>query len=68
MLSALVIKNEVPMGRLIDVGFNWTYLKEYRTVEDDINAIKVVTVDDVQAIIEQLNPGDFTQFSIGPAS
>jgi len=66
ILSALVIKNEVPMGRLVDVGFNWTYLKEYRTVEDDINAIKAVTVDDVQAIIEQLNPGDFTQFSIGP--
>jgi predicted Zn-dependent peptidase len=67
ILSALVIKNELPMGRLLDLGVNWTYLKEYRTVEDDIKAIKAVTTDDIHSLIEQLNPGDFTQFSLGPA-
>lgn len=67
ILSALVIKNELPMGRLIDLGFNWTYLEEYRTVEDDIEAIKAVTVDDIHSVIERYNPGNFTQFSIGPA-
>ncbi|MHC4395001.1 MAG: M16 family metallopeptidase [Planctomycetota bacterium] len=67
ILSALVIKNELPIGRLIDLGFNWTYLEQYRTIEDDINAIKAVTTDDIGSLIEQLNPGDFTQFSIGPA-
>jgi len=66
ILSALVIKNELPMGRLVDLGFNWVYLQQYRTIADDINAIKVVTVDDVHSLIEQFNPGDFTQFSIGP--
>ena len=67
ILSALVIKNELPMGRLIDVGFNWMYLKQYRTIEDDVNAVKTVTVDDIHSLIRQFNPGDFTQFSIGPA-
>jgi predicted Zn-dependent peptidase len=67
ILSALVIKNELPMGRLIDLGANWIYLRQYRTIEDDINAIKAVTADDVYSLIEQFNPGDFTQFSIGPA-
>jgi len=67
VLSALVIKNELPMGRLIDLGFNWTYLEQYRTIEDDISAIKAVTVDDIHSLIKQFNPGDFTQFSIGPA-
>jgi predicted Zn-dependent peptidase len=66
ILSALVIKNELPMGRLIDLGANWIYLQQYRTIEDDINAIKAVTVDDVQSLIEQFNPGDFTQLSMGP--
>ena len=66
ILSALVIKNELPMGRLIDLGFNWTYLEQHRTVEDDIEAIKAVTVDDVHSVIERCNPGEFTQFSIGP--
>ena len=67
-LSALVIKNELPMGRLVDLGFNWTYLKEYRKIEDDINAIKAVTVDDVHSLIKQFNLSKFTQFSIGPQS
>ena len=67
ILSALVIKNELPMGRLIDLGFNWMYLTEYRKVEDDIAAIKAVTVDDIQSLIEEFKPGNFTQFSIGPA-
>jgi predicted Zn-dependent peptidase len=66
-LSALVIKNELPMGRLIDLGFNWTYLRQYRTVEDDVIAVKAVTVDDVNSLLKQLQPADFTQFSIGPA-
>jgi len=67
VLSALVIKNELPMGRLIDLGFNWIYLEQYLTVQDDIRAIKAVTVDDVNVLIEQFKPGDFTQLSIGPA-
>jgi predicted Zn-dependent peptidase len=67
ILSALVIKNELPMGRLVDLGANWIYLEQYRTVEDDINAVKAVTIDDIYSLIELLNPGDFTQLSIGPA-
>jgi predicted Zn-dependent peptidase len=67
ILSALVIKNELPMGRLIDLGANWIYLQQYRTIEDDINAIKAVTAGDVHSLIKQFNPGDFTQLSMGPA-
>jgi predicted Zn-dependent peptidase len=67
VLSALVIKNELPMGRLVDLGFNWMYLQQYRTIEQDIAAVKAVTTDDIGALIKQLNPGDFTQLSIGPA-
>ena len=66
-LSALVIKNELPMGRLVDLGFNWTYLGQYFTVEDDVNSIKAVTTDEIHLLIEKLKPGKFTQFSIGPA-
>jgi predicted Zn-dependent peptidase len=66
VLSSLVIKNELPMGRLVDLGFNWMYLHEYHTIEDDVDAIKQVAVEDVHSLIEQLEPGDFTQFSLGP--
>ena len=66
ILSALVIKNELPMGRLIDLGFNWTYLRQYHTVEDEMNAIKAVNLADISSLIEILKPGEFTQVSLGP--
>lgn len=67
VLSALVIKNELPMGRLVDLGFNWIYLEQYLTIEDEVSAIKAVTVDDVHALIEQFDPRNFTEFRLGPA-
>ena len=67
VLSTLVIKNELPMGRLIDLGFNWTYLRQYRTIEDDVAAVKDVKIDDINALIGRLDPGNFTQLSMGPA-
>ncbi len=67
VLSALVIKNELPMGRLVDLGFNWTYLKQHRTIEEDVNAIKAVTVGDVRLLLEQFRLSGFTQFRLGPA-
>ena len=55
------------MGRLNALGSNWVYLEQYRTIEEDINSIKAVTVDDVHSLIEQFDLGEFTQLSIGPA-
>jgi len=67
ILSKLVLENELPMGRLNALGSNWVYLEQYRTIEEDINSIKAVTVDDVHSLIEQFDLGEFTQLSIGPA-
>jgi predicted Zn-dependent peptidase len=67
VLSALVIKNELPMGRLVDLGFNWIYIGQYRTIEQDVSAIKAVTVDEVHSLLEQFSPRNFTQLRLGPA-
>jgi len=66
VLSALVLKNELPMGRLVDLGTNWLYLGQYRSIEEDVEAIKAVTRDDVHSLIKEADLNSFTQFSIGP--
>jgi predicted Zn-dependent peptidase len=66
VLSALVIKNEVPMGRLVDLGANWIYLKQYRSIEQDVAAVKAVTVADINSLISEFDLRGFTQYSIGP--
>jgi predicted Zn-dependent peptidase len=67
VLSALVIKNELPIGRLVDLGFNWTYLGQYRAVEQDIATIKAVTIADINSLIRDYPLDGFAQFSLGPA-
>ena len=66
ILSALVIKNEVSIGRLVDLGFNWMYLEQYRTLSEDIEAIKSVTIENVNNLAQEVKPTEFTKVSIGP--
>jgi predicted Zn-dependent peptidase len=66
ILSALVIRNELPMGRLLDLGMNWIYLQQYRPIAEDVAAIKAIHRADVGQLVETLQPDQFTQFSIGP--
>ena len=65
-LSALVIRNELPMGRLIDLGLSWAYLKAHRLIQDDIDAIKAVTVQNIQDLMDEIDPSRFTLYSMGP--
>jgi predicted Zn-dependent peptidase len=67
VLSGLTIKNELPMGRLIDVGFNWVYMHKYLAIDEEVAAIKAVTVNDVNKLIADFNPAEFTQLWLGPA-
>ncbi len=66
ILSALVIKNEQPMGRLIDLGFNWQYLGQYREVTEDVAAVKAVTVQDIEDFAKTFDLGRYTQYNLVP--
>ena len=66
VLSAVTIKSETPMGRLVNLGFNWVYRNEYRNIDEDIAAIKAVKTTDINALIQELKLSKFTQLSIGP--
>jgi predicted Zn-dependent peptidase len=68
VLSAMVLKNELPMGRLVDLGFNWVYLRQYRSIEEDVEAVRAVTVEEVNTLIRQLNFGHYTKYCLGPAT
>ena len=68
MLSALTLKCEQPMGRLVSLGFNWVYNHQYHSVQQDIDAIKTVTASDIFDLIRELTPSKFTMLSLGPSS
>ncbi len=66
VLSAITIKSEQPMGRLVGLGFNWVYRNEYRSMAQDVADVKAVTVEDINALIKEFKPGEFTMYSLGP--
>jgi predicted Zn-dependent peptidase len=68
MLSAVTIRCEQPMGRLVSLGINWIYNHQYQSVQQDVDAIKAVSVADISDLIRQLKPAKFTMLSLGPNS
>ena len=54
------------MGRLTNLGLNWVYSQKYKSVSDDVEAIKAVTVEDVNALIKDYPLSKFTNFTLGP--
>ena len=67
VLSSVAIKNERPMSRLVSLGFNWVYRRQYFSVAEDIEHIRAVTVADIHGVLKEFNPGDYTLYSLGPA-
>jgi predicted Zn-dependent peptidase len=66
ILSRVVRGSERPMGRMQAIGMAWTYLGEYRTVDDELKAYDAV---DLAKIREQLDayPLDrITTLALGP--
>jgi predicted Zn-dependent peptidase len=64
--SRIVLSGERPRGRLRAIGADWLYRREYRSVEDELNAVAAVTVDDVAAILAKYPLNDAATITIGP--
>jgi predicted Zn-dependent peptidase len=66
--AAEVISAETPRGRLFPLGGNWLSRREYRSVGDDLSAIRAVTLDDVRALLSERPFDRMTTVTIGPAA
>jgi predicted Zn-dependent peptidase len=66
VLSRVVLRSERPMGRLSSLGGNWVYRQEYRSVEDDLDAIRRLTVHDLRDLITAYPLALTTTVAIGP--
>lgn len=64
--SRIVLRSERPMGRLSSLGGNWVYLNTYRSVQDDLAAVRSVTLEDIRAVTEQYPLGLMTTVGVGP--
>jgi predicted Zn-dependent peptidase len=64
--SRLVRGSERPMGRMQALGFYWTYLKQYRTVDDDLRAVDAVTTQTVRELLDHHPVNQPAIVALGP--
>jgi predicted Zn-dependent peptidase len=64
--SRVVLSSERPRGRLFTVGGNWLQRREYRTVQQDLQAIDAITVADVVDVLKRYPLTKNTTLAIGP--
>ncbi|HEY5311862.1 MAG TPA: pitrilysin family protein [Pirellulales bacterium] len=64
--ARVVLSSERPRGRLFNVGANWTYRHEYRSVKDDLDAVERVTLADIGRVLARYPLSVNTTMAIGP--
>jgi predicted Zn-dependent peptidase len=64
--SRVVRASERPMGRMQAVGMAWTYLKQYRSVDDELKAFDAVTLKSIREVLDRFPLDQFTTLALGP--
>jgi predicted Zn-dependent peptidase len=64
--SRIVRGSERPMGRMQALGFYWTYLKKYHSVDDDLKAIDAVSLKTVRKVLDEYPLDHLTIVALGP--
>jgi predicted Zn-dependent peptidase len=66
ILSRVVRSSERPMGRMQAIGMGWTYLHQYRSVDDELQAFDAVGLAQVRELLERYPLDRVTTFALGP--
>jgi predicted Zn-dependent peptidase len=63
--STATLNGELPMGRLVPLGYNWVYRQEYRPLAEEIKSIQKVTREEVMTVLEQYPLEKFSLQGLG---
>jgi predicted Zn-dependent peptidase len=66
VLSRVVRGSERPMGRMQAIGMGWTYLRQYRSVDDELRGFEEVTLAGVREVLDRYPIDRVTTFALGP--
>jgi predicted Zn-dependent peptidase len=66
ILSRLVRHGERPSGRMQSIGMTWTYLRTYRSVDDELRAYDAVDLAAVRGVLDAYPLDRVTTLALGP--
>lgn len=64
--SRIVLRGERPMGRLSSLGGNWVYRDEYRSVADDLQVVRNISLSDISELLSKFPIQMYTTVGVGP--
>jgi predicted Zn-dependent peptidase len=66
ILSRVVRGSERPMGRMQALGMGWTYLKTYRSVDEELANFDAVSLKDIRGVLDRYPFDALTVLALGP--
>jgi predicted Zn-dependent peptidase len=66
ILSRVVRGSERPMGRMQALGMSWTYLGQYRSVDDELKAFEAVDLKAIRAVLDRYPIDQTSTLALGP--
>ncbi len=66
LAGSAVLHGESPQARMRAIGSSWVYNNEYRSLEDDLNALLAVTPADIRRLMERFSFEPMTIVTLGP--
>ena len=66
ILSRVVRGSERPMGRMQAIGMSWTYLNQYRSVDDELKAFEAVSLKSIREVLDRYPVDQVTTLALGP--
>jgi predicted Zn-dependent peptidase len=64
--SGIVLQGESPLGRMRAIGGQWTYNKQYRSLEQDMATLNAVTPESLRQLMREFPFDPMTIVSLGP--
>jgi predicted Zn-dependent peptidase len=64
--SRVVRGSERPMGRMQAIGMTWTYLGQYRSVDEELQAFDAVTLASIRDVLDRYPIDQVTTLALGP--
>ena len=68
VMARSVLRGERPMGRLMSLGFHWTYRREHVPVEKELELYSQIRVEDLRRVLERWPLSPMTVVSVGPTT
>jgi len=64
--ASATLRSEMPMGRLMRIGFDWTYVGKYIPVDEHVEKLLSVTKEQVLALVRRYDLLAMSMYALGP--